>query len=156
MSNHVIVKDKVSRFSTSLFDTVQIDSDGDLKIPFGSTIVYISVIERYTEADEIEFAEKFGLSTTVVHIWAPVLVGLKPTAEMFKWVATEGQGFFYGSFMLREIEDGTFHLIFQMGLPGDELDQGELNAALIAVSSTADGNDEDLKKQFGGKRIQDL
>ncbi|MEY2634517.1 MAG: hypothetical protein RIS75_457, partial [Actinomycetota bacterium] len=149
-------KEKVSRYAANLFQDVKIDSDGDLVISYESTIMFVRVIERDLDQKGLDFYNKFSLSTTVIRVWAVALVELKPSAELFKWVATEGQEFFYGAFYLNESKDGTYELVFQLNLPGDELDQGELNSALISIANGADDLDEELQKRFGGKRIADL
>jgi hypothetical protein len=90
-------------------------------------------------------------------VWAPVIVDVKPSAELFEWVARDGQEYNYGG--IRVINDGdskNVQLIFRVSLPGDSLDPGELKDALFAVALTADELDEELKKRFGGKRIEDL
>jgi hypothetical protein len=155
MSNVLTIKDKVNRFASALFQ-VELDSDGDLRIPIGSTLMFVRVIERFDDTEGREFAKKFNISTTLVRIWAPVLIELKGSPELFKWVATEGQELLYGSFALNQMDDGTYHLVLQINIPGDEMDQSELNQALMAVGFTADGQDEDLQKKFGGKRIEDI
>jgi len=47
-------------------------------------------------------------------------------------------------------------VIFEVSLPGDTIDPGELKQGLIAVASAADDLDDELKAKFGGKRIEDL
>ena len=160
MGNLLVVKDKVTRFAKEAFNVVMIDDDGDLKIPYNSTVVYISV----EELDRSEFSEeskKFyednQISTTYVEVWAPVIVDVKPSDVLFKWVATEGQKYKFGGFKVSPIKNtDEVQLIFSHSLAGDTLDPGELKNALIAVSGTADHQDENLQKLFGGKRIEDL
>lgn len=137
-----------------------IDDDGDLKIPYGSTTVYISVKEfdRSGNSEESrKFFEENQISTTYVQVWAPVIVGLSPTEALFKWVATEGQEYKFGGFRVTPMNNPEdVQLIFSHSLAGDTLDPGELKNALLAVSWTADEEDEKLQKLFGGKRIEDI
>ena len=160
MGNLLVVKDKVARFVKEFYKVVMIDDDGDLKIPIGSTLVYVGVKDT-SQPDASDAAKKFFLenqiSSTMVHVWSPVLVGLKPTADLFEWVATEGQKYRYGGFLISPIQ-GTdeVQLIFRYSLPGDALDPGELKNSLFIVAGTADDEDDKLQKIFGGKRIEDL
>lgn len=157
MPNLLTVKDKVNRYTSALFgDDVRIDENGGLRIQIGSTMVFVDVHEKYSDKESIEFAQKFSLSITFIEVFAPVLVGLKPSLDLFKWVAIEGQQQTYGSFALIEAGDGSLNLIFQMNLAGDEIDQGELNNALMSIGFIADGKDEELQKIFGGSRLEDM
>lgn len=156
MSNILVVKDKVNRYAAALFGSdVGIDADGDLRINVGSTATFVQVVERYSSKEDIELAEKYNLSKSMVRIFAPVLIGLKGTPELFKWVATS-QDAMYGHFALNEQEDGSYNLYFEVNMPGDELDQSELNSILMSIAFTADGQDDLLQKQFGGKRLDEL
>lgn len=157
MSNYLIVKDKVQRFARELFDTVQLDGDGDLSIPFESTNAFVSVSERDVEPDMKQMWEENQLSYTVVSIWAPIIVDVKSSDELNKWVATEGQDFLYGSTKIAPFDDkGRVQVLMYMTLPGDTLDPGELKNALLSVCLTANNLDEELQKKFGGKRVQDF
>lgn len=158
MSNLLVVKDKVSRYARELFSQVLIDTDGDLKIPYESTVVYIRVIERFNSPEGMEYAEKFNLSKTLVRCSAPVIVGVKPSNELYKWIATKGQKFYLGSFLVEftEEDESECEVWFQAELAGDELDQGELNTALALTADVADDHDEELQKLFGGRRVADL
>ena len=96
MSKLLVTKDKVTRFAKELFNVVMIDDDGDLVIPYESTQVFIRVFEREVAPENEEFWNENHLSRTVVNLWAPLIVDVKPSNELFKWVATEGQDFVYG------------------------------------------------------------
>jgi hypothetical protein len=157
MSNYLVVKDKVQRYAKEVFNQVLLDDDGDIVIPYESTRVFISVSQKEVDKDVLEFWNEHQLSHNFVEVWAPVIVDVKPSAELFEWVARDGQEYNYGG--IRVINDGDskiVQLIFRVSLPGDSLDPGELKDALFAVALTADELDEELKKRFGGKRIEDL
>jgi hypothetical protein len=157
MSNYLVVKDKVQRYANEVFNQVLLDDDGDIVIPYESTRVFISVSQKEVDKDVLEFWNEHQLSHNFVEVWAPVIVDVKPSAELFEWVARDGQEYNYGG--IRVINDGdskNVQLIFRVSLPGDSLDPGELKDALFAVALTADELDEELKKRFGGKRIEDL
>jgi len=46
-------------------------------------------------------------------------------------------------------------VIFEITIPGDSIDPGELKQALLSVATTADDLDDELKVKFGGKRVED-
>lgn len=157
MSNYLIVKDKVQRFAREVFQTVQIDADGDLSIPYESTTAFISVSERDVDPEMKALWDENQLSYTLVNVWAPVIVDVKPSDDLYKWVATEGQDYIYGTMKVVPFDDkGKVQVIMSMTLPGDTLDPGELKNALFSVCLTADSQDEVLQKKFGGKRVEDL
>jgi hypothetical protein len=157
MSNLLVVKDKVSRYARELFSVVQLDDDGDLLIPYESTKVWIRFIEREVSPDREEFWSENQLSRTVVNIWAPVIIDVTPTNDLYKWVATEGAEYFYGHAKVLNFGDkGNVQVLFEVSLPGDTIDPGELKQALLAVATVADDLDDELKAKFGGKRYEDL
>ena len=154
MSNLLVVKDKVQRYVSELFEHVTLTDDGGLRIPIGSTAVFVDVFEVQ---DDDGFHKEHDLSLTIIRVYAPVLVMVKPTNELFKWIATEGQSYDYGSyrFMADDKEDFTL-LEFSYTLPGDSLDPGELKNAVLCVLISSDGQDEELQKKFGGKLFEEF
>lgn len=91
-------------------------------------------------------------SQAFVYITAPMLRGIKPTEELYKWVAINGTGFRIGCVEAFENEDGTVFLRYKYVLLADFLDEDELSTAMWAVFYTADRLDDELQKEFGGKR----
>ena len=157
MSNLLVVKDKVSRYAREVFNVVQLDDDGDLVIPFESTKVWVQFIEREVDPEREDFWNENQLSRTVVRIWAPTIIDAKPSNELYKWVATEGADWYYGHCKVLNFGDsGNIQVLFEVCLPGDTIDPGEFKQALIAVATTADDLDDELKAKFGGKRYEDL
>ena len=170
MSNLLVVKDKVTRFAKEVFNVVMIDDDGDLVIPYESTKIFIRVFEREVAAENEAFWNENQLSRTAVYVWAPTIFDVKPSNELYKWVATEGADFFYGHCKVTSFGDkGNVQVIFEITIPGDSIDPGELKQqlasggalaselkqALLSVATTADDLDDELKAKFGGKRIED-
>ena len=159
MSNFLVVKDKVQRFARDLFNDVRIDDDGDLLIPFEDTAIFVRVWEReFESADQEKFYDENQLSKVMVNIWAYVLLELKGSAELFKWVAIEGQSPIVGHFLLLPVDEqeSSFRLIFADQIPGDTLDPGELKEALLAVMTSAGEGIELLKPRFGGKTFAEV
>lgn len=156
MSNLLVVKDKVSRYAREVFNIVRLDDDGDLIIPYESTRVFIRVIEHEVEPDNESFWNDNQLSRTCVYVWAPTVFDVTPTNELYKWVATEGADFWYGHCKVTPFGDkGNVQVIFEITIPGDTIDPGELKRALLSVATTADNLDDELKAKFGGKRVED-
>lgn len=156
MSNVLVVKDKVMRFAKEVFNVVMIDDDGDLVIPYESTKIFIRTFEREVAPDSEAFWNENQLSRTAVYVWAPTIYDVKPSNELYKWVATEGGDFFYGHCKVSPFgESGNVQVIFEITIPGDTIDPGELKQALLAVATTADDLDDDLQKKFGGKRVDE-
>lgn len=156
-NNYLVVKDKVQRFAKQLFNIVELNDDGSLSIPYESTHVFIEVFDTSSNDPEFNtFKKENDLSFSIVNVWAMVLMDVKPTNDLYKWVATEGQEFDYGSFKVLVRDDGLANVIYRSTIGGDSLDAGELKQALLAVASTADNNDENLKSLFGGKTVSDV
>lgn len=156
MSNLLVVRDKVQRFAKELFDQVELGDDGGLIIPWNSTRVFVNAFEREIDPENEKFWSENQLSRTAINVWAPVIFDVKPSNELYKWVATEGAEYFYGHCKVMNFEDkGKVQVLFEVTIPGDTLDPGELKQALIAVAFTADNLDDELKAKFGGKRIED-
>lgn len=155
-TNVLVVKDKVQRFAKQFFNHVQLDDDGNLSIPYESTNVHIEVFDL-TDADPDvnAFRKDNDISVTAVQVWAMVLLDVKGSNDLYKWVAIEGQQFLQGSFKLVLRDDGLFNLVFSTTLAGDTLDAGELKGALAAIAISADNEDENLKKKFGGRTVED-
>lgn len=114
--------------------------DNGFLVPVDSTAVNINVLARDTR--------------TLVQMFVPVLRQLPPSPEMFEYVATEGQSYFFGNLhYIRDIDGGL--LVFEHTLLGDYLDADELYGALGALASTGNDLDDELQKRFGGKRFVD-
>lgn len=97
-----------------------------------------------------------GESRTVVLITAPILFGVKPTPELFEWVARKGGSRWFGHVEVHGADEAEeVNLIFSHTLLGDYLDQPELETAMWGILSVADTWDDELQPRFGGKRVAD-
>lgn len=152
MSNLLVVKDKVQRYAKELFEQVKLGDEGELLIPFGTTCIFVQVGELSDDDERVPFKKENDLSLTWIRVYAPVLLEVNPTNDLYKWVATEGQMLEYGSYRVftDEVEKKSV-LEFSYTLPGDSLDPGEFKNAVLAVLGSSDLEDEDLQKKFGGK-----
>ena len=155
----LVVKDKVQRYAKQFFNVINIDNDGDLRIFYESTHIVLQVLELDSSDPEIvEFRKDNDISVTVVNIFALVLFEADASSELFKWIATEGQSYDFGAFrvFIDAENPKKCNVQYQYRLAGDNLDPGELKGALAAVAFTADNEDDELQKKFGGKKFSDL
>jgi len=141
---------KVMKILTDGMDlNVNVGKDDKLMVKFDdiSTAVFFSFSEQ-------EFDEKTP-TQTFVHITAPMLREIPASEELYKWVAINGTGFRIGCVEAFENEDKTVFLRYKYVLLADFLDEDELSTAMWTVLATADDLDDELQKQFGGKRFVD-
>ena len=122
------------------FSGAELDGDGDWWVPFGSARLYVHV-------------EHFGGRHTVVRLTTSVLAGVQLSADLYKWVATEGQRQFFGTVMVHTFADGTHSLLCGHSLLGDLLDADELVNAVEEVGAMADQLDDELQPRFGGRKF---
>ena len=138
---------KVQRMLVSQFGNVMLAEDG-FAIEHGSTRVNVEIKEFGKDSD--------GNARSMVHLWAPVGRGLKPSADLFRWVATEANQYNFGATTVVEGPDGKECLVvFKHTLLGDFLDPDELEAGVAMVAFTADELDGLVRTKFGGKRYTD-
>ena len=155
----LVVKDKVQRYAKQFFNVIQFDDDGDLRINYESTHVIIQVVEKSSSDPEIvEFRKENDISSTLVNLYALVLFDADVSPDLYKWIATEGQEYDFGSFrvLISEENSKKCHIQYVYRIEGDNLDPGELKSALAAVAFTADGEDDKLQRMFGGQKWSDI
>jgi hypothetical protein len=139
VSNADLVSAKVRDMLVERGLTVTLIGDG-YQVPFDSTAVNIQITPQQDR--------------TLIQMYVPVLHNLPPSPELFEFVATDGQKFFFGSLhYVPEVDDGL--LVFEYTLLGDYLDADELYNALAALAVTGNDLDDELQKRFGGKRFVD-
>lgn len=138
---------KVQRILANAFDNVMLAKDG-YSMERGSTRVHIEVKEWGKGST--------GEPSAIVRIWAPVVRDLAPTPEFYRWAATEGQKFLFGTVTVVDNEDGSKCFVaFDHTLLADYLDPDELIQAVVAVVMTADELDDTVQQKFGGLRYTD-
>jgi len=128
---------------------VQVDGDGDILVKFSDTST--AVWFTFSEQEFEDGAPTQGF----VHINAPILREVAKSAELYEWLVTQGTMYRIGFVRAIHAEDGTISLMFRYALLADYLDEDELSTAMWSVIGTADELDEELQKQFGGKRWVD-
>jgi hypothetical protein len=138
------VKDRVQRLLADLVGTVEIDREGDFMFSYESTRVFVTVSE-WSETD-----------LTTVSVLSIPLFEVPGSSELFERIATDARSMRFGTLSLFKREDGAYNVNFHHTLVGDTLDPDELKHAVSAVAYTADHIDDELQKEFGGKRWADL
>jgi hypothetical protein len=138
---------KVQRMLVSQFNNVTLTEDGFM-LREGSTAVSIRIHDFGTGPD--------GEPSSLVTIWSPVNRDIKPSPELFRWAATEGQQRYFGRISIYEQpSDGVCHMALDHTLLGDFLDPHELFSAVAFVTLAADELDDQIQQRFGGKRFID-
>lgn len=138
---------KVQRILTGALGlqvTLRQDTFG-LRFADSTTAVLIRVQDWGKDAE--------GEQRTVVVISSLILQGVKPTPELYEWVARHGGSKLFGHVEVYDDEEpGTVYLVMSHTLLGDYLDEKELESGIMSVLFAADGWDEELQQRFGGKR----
>lgn len=136
------VKKKVQRILTDDFGTIQIDRDGDFVVKFESAVTFVRLYEL-EKGDEVD---------VVVQAMCPLVIKVPLTNELYKWVATDGQGFTFGGCRLRPDDNGkTGSVEFDYSIVGNDLDPNELRSLVYRVAITANNLDNKLRDRFGGE-----
>ena len=100
--------------------------------------------------------DREGEPRTLVLITSLILQSVPATPALFEWVARKGGSKWFGHIeVYDEKEPGLVYLMMSHTLLGDYIDEKELDAGLYAVLWAADAWDDELQKQFGGKRSSD-
>lgn len=87
-----------------------------------------------------------------VDVIAFVLINVKDDLKLYKYLMTE-KSFIFNKWEIEPGEEsGTINLYLTARVLIDDLDASELNFAIMSTAMIADGVDEDIQKQFGGKR----
>ena len=137
------VRKKVQRILTDEFGRVEIDRDGDYVLHHESAVVFVSLREMGDKPD----------SNIVVRAFSPLVVDVPLTPDVYKWVATEGQQFFFGHCQLLEDDDNPKlgRILFGYSIVGNDLDPNELLNLIFVAMVTGNQLDDMLKDKFGGK-----
>lgn len=145
----VQLKERVQRLLIDQNGSVSIDRDDDFFVRRGSAVVYIRVMP-------------WGDRSTLVKVWSILVTQVPLTVDVYRWVAVEGQCFWFGHARVVEDEPAADapagqpllgRIQFEHVLLGDVLDADELEAAVHGVASSSDELDDDLQARFGGTRF---
>lgn len=135
------IKDKVQRYLLDMgLHGVEVLPDG-YTFRYGSTRLFIRLEERGEGEDAF----------TPIVLTAPMVSDIKPSPELFEYVARNTDSKLFGHLGLHEDKDrGVMQIVFSHTLLGDFLDPKELEHAVGAVASTANQLDDELAAKFGG------
>lgn len=140
MSNAAEVSKKVQRLLVDGGITARLIEDG-FQVEYESTAVNIQIVDQQDR--------------TLIQMSAVILRQVPPTPELFHWIATKGQEFYFGHFHALEMPDDTVLILQEHTLLGDYLDAEEFHGALGALAVEGNRHDDELKNMFGGKRFID-
>jgi hypothetical protein len=134
------VRNKVQRILTQN-GRVELDRDGDFVLRRESAITFVRVDEG------------FGDDGTIVSFRCPLVTKVRLTADVYKWVATEGQDFRIGGCQVIPANDSpdTGSIWFQYAIVGDDLDESELMAGTMVTLISSNDLDNMLRDKFGGE-----
>ena len=141
---------KVQRIMTGPMG-LQVMLQGDrFRITFQDTSTFLIVrVHEWGKDDE-------GNPRSVVLVTAPILNEVDPSPQLFEWIARQGGSRWFGHVEAHDAGDsGKLNLIFSHTLLGDYLDQPELETAMWGILSVANGWDEELQQEFGGRRADE-
>jgi hypothetical protein len=130
---------------TSIFNSVQIDSDGDYSVRHDSARLFMRVVQPGDQDD----------SPTFVVLWTPLLRGVNDGPDLHKYIAYHADDYRFGHLSLHRNTDGTTSVLFTHQLLGDYLDEAELGYASVGMVRTADEIDDQIQAQFGGTRFHE-
>lgn len=153
MSELLVVKDKVQRALSQVFNIVNV-ADNGYTVPYESTMCWVEFFE-VADPESRSFRHEMDLPTIVISFWAVVAADVSASDAMFKWIATEGQSYDYGAVKAVQRDDGLYNVLFQYTLAGESVDPMEIKNALLSVCTTADEIDEAFVSSFGGRRFAD-
>jgi hypothetical protein len=137
------VRKKVQRILTDDLGRVEIDRDGDFVLHHESAVVFVSLREMSDKPD----------ANIVINAFCPMVINVPLTPEVYKWVATEGQHYFFGHCQIFENDDNEKlgRILFGYSIVGNDLDPNELQNLIFLTMSTGNKLDDMLKDKFGGK-----
>lgn len=137
------VRKKVQRILTDEMGRVEIDRDGDFVLHHESAVVFVSLEAMNDNPD----------ANIVIEAFCPMVLNVPLTSDVYKWVAIEGQQFFFGhcKLFINNDNDKLGRILFGYSIVGNDLDPNELKNLVFATMVVANELDDMLKKKFGGK-----
>ena len=141
------VRKKVQRILTDELGRVEIDRDGDYVLHHESAVVFVALREFDDSPD----------ANIVINAFCPLVVNVPLTPDVYRWVATEGQQFFFGHCQLFENDDNDKlgRILFGYSIVGNDLDPNELINLVFVAMVTGNQLDDMLKDKFGGTLYRD-
>ena len=104
----------------------------------GSTTVHAAVLPR----DDSE---------ACVKVFAWVIIGAELTPDLMKYLLQKNDEFLFGGFGI----DSEGDIFFKHTILANDIDKSELRATIGAVRFSADEQDDEIQKRWGGQRLAD-
>lgn len=134
------VKDKVQSILASKFSTT-LTERGGFAIRNGSTQLTVGVQQRGDAEGPVW-----------ITFLVPVLWEVPISNEVYRHVAVHADDYLIGHLSAFENDRGSLNLFMSHSLLGDYLDEEELVSTVVMMLTSADELDDDLQRQFGGRR----
>ena len=119
------------------------EADGRISLPAGSSRVFIQVGTHPNGA------------TTVIDIFAPLLLNVPATPELFETIATD-DSFVFGRLVTVLGKPGLVSVVMSHRLHGDDIARDTLMYAVGGIAVSADETDDLLQAKFGGETFTGL
>ena len=119
------------------------ETDGRISLPAGSSRVFIQVGTHPSGA------------TTVIDIFAPLLLNVPATPELFETIATD-DSFVFGRLVAVVGKPGVVSVVMSHRLHGDDITRDTLMYAVGGIAVSADETDDVLQAKFGGETFTGL
>lgn len=155
MSDINKLRNRVNSLAQGMFEDTSLTEEGNLIIAHDSTALILNVDEL--QDDMRTLADNFSLSKSFVDIRAIVLGDVKVSKELTEYVACFGPtDLLPGVTLYLAMQDnGLCNVIACTVLSADDLDERELRTGLLNVALTAGFLDDEMQKEYGGKRMAD-
>jgi hypothetical protein len=131
---------KVQSMLVELLGHVELSQDGTFSVAHESTRIFVR-------------AATFGQGTAV-SIYALTNIDVPASPELYRYVAEKADAYVLGHLGARE-NDGKVTLVFRHTTLGEQLDKEELRIGLVAVATTANELDDEIKARFGGRTFNE-
>ena len=135
------VSQKVQRILADNFRT-RLGREGDFFIDAESTYCRVRCVE-------------WNPDYVMIRLEIPILFGVPISDELCRWIALDDPNVFgtYGLYADDSGKEGS--LWFDHNLLGNTIDTDELCSAVALCLRVGDGQDDELKKRFGGRLASD-
>ena len=143
MSKVSQVQKKVQSILSSELGSVNVDADGNLRLTYKSTAVLITTFEFGQEKDQ-----------TIIEIAGVVSIDTPASPKLYKYLNDQNAGLHFGALHHGQGTDSSMTLL-KYSILGDFLDPEELLNAVRAVVLVSDMLDDEVIKEFGGRRFID-
>lgn len=134
-----VVRNKVQSILAENFNT-ELTKSGGWTLRHESARLFVDLLDQENRV--------------IVKLEVPLLFGVKPTPELYEYVAFHADDYIFGHLNLVKREEGV-DVYFSHRLLGDYLDTEELRQAVAAVLGVSNDIDDELAAKFGGRRFHD-